>query len=153
MSTGPTSTASDPRRTADAFNRARAPYLLKLGIELEEVGSERVVGTMPVLGNTQGVDTLHGGATMSLVETLASVGAESQVGTDQLVVGQDQTCHFIGAAFSGTVRGIATPIHRGSRSQVWDVDVTHVESGKRIAAGRVTIAICERRRERAPAAR
>ena len=50
-------------------------YTDKLGITMEEATKERVVASMPVEGNTQPDGFLHGGATMSLIESLASIGA------------------------------------------------------------------------------
>jgi uncharacterized protein (TIGR00369 family) len=121
-------------------------YTEKLGIVMEEATPERVAATMPVEGNTQPDGFLHGGATTSLVETLASIGAALVAGwPENVVMGQQQTCNFISTATSGHVRGVATPVHTGRTTHVWDVDVTSVESGKRIAAGRVTMAVRPRR--------
>ena len=47
----------------------------KMGIELLEVSTERVVATMPVEGNTQPYGLLHGGASAVLIETAGSIGA------------------------------------------------------------------------------
>src|SRR5688500_12233026 len=47
----------------------------RLGIEITEASPERVVGTMPVDGNTQPLGLLHGGASCALAESLGSVGA------------------------------------------------------------------------------
>ena len=122
------------------------PYTDKLGIVMEEMTPERVVASMPVEGNTQPDGFLHGGATTSLVETLASIGAALVAGwPERVVMGQQQTCNFISTATSGHVRGTATPVHTGKTTHVWDVDVTSVETGKRIAAGRVTMAVRDRR--------
>jgi len=41
----------------------------RMGITLTEVSPERVVGTMPVDGNTQPYGLLHGGASCVLAET------------------------------------------------------------------------------------
>jgi 1,4-dihydroxy-2-naphthoyl-CoA hydrolase len=121
-------------------------YLDKLGIVIHEATAEQVVATMPVEGNTQPDGFLHGGATMSLIETLASIGAAVAAGwPERVVMGQQQTCNFLSTATSGTVRAVATPVHTGKSTHVWDVDVTSVESGKKVAAGRVTIAVRERR--------
>ena len=121
-------------------------YTDKLGIEMEEATPERVVASMPVEGNTQPDGFLHGGATMSLIESLASIGAALVAGwPERVVMGQQQTCNFISTATSGRVRGVATPVHTGRTTHVWDVDVTSAETGKRIAAGRVTLAVRERR--------
>ena len=121
-------------------------YTSKLGIDIEEVTGDRVVATMPVQGNTQPDGILHGGATMSLIESLASLGAAMAVGwPENFVAGQQQTCNFISAASSGLVRAVATPLHKGRTTHIWDVDVTSVDSGRRVANGRVTLAIRPRR--------
>lgn len=124
----------------------RITYADKLGIAMEEATPERVVATMPVEGNTQPDGFLHGGATMSLIESIASVGGALFAGwPERLVVGQQQTCNFLSTATTGHVRGVATPVHTGRTTHVWDVEVTSVETGKRIAMGRVTLAVRDRR--------
>ena len=121
-------------------------YLAKLGVVFEEWSKDRVVATMPVEGNTQPDGFVHGGATMSLAETLASLGAAGVAGwPEKVVMGLQQTCNFLGTATSGTIRGVATPVHIGRTTHVWNVDVTHVESGKLTASARVTIAVREPR--------
>ena len=62
---------------------------LRMGIELVEVSAERVVGTMPVEGNTQPYGLLHGGASVVLAETLGSIGSAIHAGPDRLSVGVD----------------------------------------------------------------
>jgi uncharacterized protein (TIGR00369 family) len=134
-----------PVSTQAGMGDAQA-YIDKLGIVIDEANGERVVATMPVQGNTQPDGFLHGGATMSLIETLASVGAAIAAGwPETLVVGQQQTCNFLSTATTGSVRGVATPIHTGRTTHVWDVDVTAIDTGKRVAAGRVTLAVRGRR--------
>ena len=61
----------------------------RMGIELVEVTAERVVGTMPVEGNTQPYGLLHGGASVVLAETLGSIGSALHAGPDRLSVGVD----------------------------------------------------------------
>jgi uncharacterized protein (TIGR00369 family) len=118
----------------------------KLGFVVEEWTKERVVATIPVEGNTQPDGWLHGGATCSLIESLASMGAAAVAGwPEKVVMGQQQTTSFLGTSRDGNVRGVATPVHLGKSTHVWNVDVTHVESGKLIASGRVTMAVRERR--------
>ena len=137
MSTKP---AGDAAQLANATHENS--YLSKLGIAFEEWTKERVVATMPVEGNTQPDGFVHGGATMSLAETLASMGAAGVAGwPEKVVMGLQQTCNFLGTATSGTIRGVATPVHVGRTTHVWNVDMTHVESGKLTASARVTIAV------------
>ena len=59
----------------------------RLGIEILELSAERVVGTMPVEGNTQPMGLLHGGASAALAETLGSYGAIVHCHPDGLAVG------------------------------------------------------------------
>jgi 1,4-dihydroxy-2-naphthoyl-CoA hydrolase len=119
----------------------------KLGIVIEEWTNERVVATMPIAGNTQPDGWLHGGATCSLIESIASLGAAGVAGWPaKVVMGQQQTTSFLGTSKEGSVRGVATPVHIGRTTHVWNVDVTHVESGKLVASGRVTMAVREPRK-------
>jgi uncharacterized protein (TIGR00369 family) len=121
--------------SADAF-------VDRIGLVFEEMSPDRVVGTLPVEGNTQPYGILHGGATCSLVESLASMGAALAAGIpEKIVMGLQQTTNFIRASREGRVRGVATPIHVGRTTQVWQVDVTQVETGKLVASGRVTLAV------------
>lgn len=118
----------------------------KLGIVITEASPERVVGEMPVAGNTQPDGWLHGGATTTLVETLGSVGAGITAGWPAVtVLGLQQSTSFLGTTREGTVRGVATPIHTGRTTHLWDVEVTSVETGKRLASGRLTLAVRDRR--------
>lgn len=127
--------------TLDDMEAAKA-YQDKLGMAFPEATAERVVGTMPVEGNTQPDGFMHGGATMSLIESCASIGGAIAAGwPDNLVVGQQQTCNFLAPATSGIVRAVATPVHTGRTTAVWNVDVTSEDTGKLVATGRVTLAI------------
>ncbi len=135
-----------PANAVQILNENAPEYNQKLGIELEEVTKERVVASMPVVGNAQPDGWLHGGATCSLIETLASIGAAVVAGwPERVVMGQQQTTNFLGTTRDGTVRGEATPVHVGMTTHVWNVDVTHVETGKLVASGRVTMAVRDRR--------
>jgi uncharacterized protein (TIGR00369 family) len=139
MATGGTN-LTDGVAQGDAFGA-------KIGLVIEEASNERIVGTLPVEGNTQPYGLLHGGATCSLIETLASFGAALVAGwPDKIVMGQQQTTNFLGTSTYGTVRGVATPVHIGKTTHVWNVDVTHVETGKLVASGRVTMAVREPRK-------
>jgi 1,4-dihydroxy-2-naphthoyl-CoA hydrolase len=136
-----------PPNAVEFLNETMPEFGEKLGIVIEDVTPERVVASMPVIGNTQPDGWLHGGATCSLIETLASIGAAVVAGwPEKVVMGQQQTTNFLGTARDGTVRGVATPVHVGKTTHVWNVDLTHAESGKLVASGRVTMAVRDRRR-------
>lgn len=137
---------ADARDIMNETFRTHAGLDHKLGISFEEITRDRLVATMPVETNTQPYGLLHGGATMALAEGLASTGAAIRAAAEgKIVMGLQQTCNFLSTATDGTVRAVATPVHVGRTTQVWDVDITAVETGKRVAASRVTLAVREPR--------
>jgi 1,4-dihydroxy-2-naphthoyl-CoA hydrolase len=111
----------------------------RMGIEISEASPERVVGTMPVEGNTQPYGLLHGGASCVLAETLGSVGAvlHGQTVDRQFGVGVDINATHHRAARSGLVTGVATPVHRGRTMATYEVVITD-EGGERVCTARIT---------------
>ncbi|WP_428310821.1 hotdog fold thioesterase [Hydrocarboniphaga sp.] len=112
-----------------------------LGIELTEMRKERVAGTMPVDSRThQPFGLLHGGASVALAETLASVAAQMNVASGEMVVGLEINANHLRGVRSGTVTGVATPVHVGRRTQVWSIDIRD-EQGKPVCISRCTLAV------------
>src|SRR3712207_5390456 len=111
----------------------------RMGITLLEASPERVVGTMPVEGNTQPYGLLHGGASCVLAETLGSVGAALH-GMDvakSFAVGVDINATHHKGLRSGVVTGTATPVHRARTMVTYEVVVTD-EAGDRVCTARLT---------------
>ncbi|HET6968274.1 MAG TPA: hotdog fold thioesterase [Ornithinibacter sp.] len=119
----------------------------RMGIEVVEVTSERIVATMPVAGNTQPYGLLHGGASVVLAETLGSIGASLHAGPGKAVVGLDINATHHRAARSGLVTGTATPVSLGRTLACYEVVVTD-EDGRRVCTSRITCLI----RDNAPGA-
>jgi 1,4-dihydroxy-2-naphthoyl-CoA hydrolase len=117
----------------------------KMGIRLTEISAERVVGTMPVEGNTQPYGLLHGGASVVLAETLGSVGSAVHAHPDRLSVGIEINATHHRSATSGTVTGTATAIHLGRTTASYEVVITD-ERGKRVCTSRITCALLPRER-------
>jgi uncharacterized protein (TIGR00369 family) len=111
----------------------------RMGIEIIEATPERVVGTMPVEGNTQPYGLLHGGASCVLAEALGSVGAvlHGQTVDRPFAVGVDINATHHKAARSGLVTGVATPVHRGRTMATYEIVITD-ESGERVCTARIT---------------
>ena len=111
----------------------------RMGIVITEATAERVVGTMPVEGNTQPYGLLHGGASCVLAETLGSVGAvlHGQTVDRPFAVGVDINATHHKAARSGLVTGIAIPVHRGRAVATYEV-VLEDEAGERVCTARIT---------------
>ncbi|MGQ4378176.1 PaaI family thioesterase [Streptomyces sp. SAS_267] len=109
----------------------------RMGVQIIEDSAERVVGTMPVEGNTQPYGLLHGGASAVLAETIGSVGAMLHGGITKIAVGVDLNCTHHRGVRSGLVTGVATPVHRGRTSATYEIVITG-EDGKRVCSARLT---------------
>ena len=111
----------------------------RLGITLTEATPERVVGSMPVEGNTQPYGLLHGGASCALAETLGSVGAALHAATlyGGIAMGVDINATHHRAVRTGIVTGVATPIHRGGTTATYEIVITD-DTGARVCTARLT---------------
>lgn len=109
----------------------------RMGLQVLEADPERVVGTLPVEGNTQPYGLLHGGASAVLAETLGSVGAMLHGGPHKTAVGVDLNCTHHRGLRSGLATGVATPVHRGRSSATYEVVISD-EEGRRVCSARLT---------------
>ena len=111
----------------------------RIGIVLTEASPERVVGTMPVEGNTQPYGLLHGGASCVLAETLGSIGAALHGATVDrpLALGIDINASHHRSASGGVVTGVATPVHRGRNVATYEIVISD-DRGNRICTARLT---------------
>jgi uncharacterized protein (TIGR00369 family) len=125
-------------RLAEAFG---GPGALdeRMGVVVTEASPERVVGTMPVEGNTQPYGLLHGGASCVLAETLGSIGAalHGMTVSRPLTLGLDINATHHRAARAGVVTGVATPVHRGGSVATYEIVITD-EVGDRVCTARLT---------------
>ena len=112
----------------------------KMGIEITEASLTRLVGTMPVEGNTQPFGFLHGGANVVLAESLGSVGTLLHAGENRVVVGIDINATHHKTATSGIVTGVATPVSIGKTLCCWDIVITN-DKGERTCTARITCMI------------
>ena len=109
----------------------------KMGIEIVEFSIERAVARMPVLGNTQPADLLHGGAYVVLGESLGSMSANLYAGEGRLAVGIEINASHTRSATSGYVTGVCTPIHLGRTLTTHEIAVTD-DRGRRCSTIRIT---------------
>jgi uncharacterized protein (TIGR00369 family) len=114
-----------------------APIHARLGIAILEASPERIVGTMPVEGNTQPFELLHGGASCVLAESLGSIGASLHGLPDLVAVGTDINATHHRAASSGIVTGVATPLHLGRTVASYQVVIRDAEE-RRLCTARIT---------------
>jgi uncharacterized protein (TIGR00369 family) len=113
-----------------------------LGIVLQELTAERVIATMPVDERTrQPFGILHGGASVALAETIASLGGAMNVDLERfVVVGLEINANHIRAKRDGVVTGTGTPIHVGRSTQVWEVRIVDEEQ-RTVCVSRCTLAV------------
>lgn len=113
-----------------------------IGIEFIELSKGKVVASMPVDDRTkQPFGILHGGASVALAETVASIGAWLMIDEDKYdALGLEINANHIRAVKSGRVTGTATPIHIGATTHVWEVRIEN-EDAKLICLSRCTMAI------------
>ena len=115
----------------------------KVGMQLIEATAERVIGTIPVEGNLQPYGLLHGGANAVLAEALGSTVAALNAGPGRAAMGLELSCTHHRAVRSGTVTGVATPLHVGRGIITVEIVLTDDE-GRRTCTARLTCAVRDR---------
>ncbi len=131
----------------EALESTHKQSLVKtLGITMTEVGDDFIRATMPVTpAHHQPMGILHGGASVSLAETLGSVGAALTLDlSKQHPVGIEINANHVRAVSSGLVTGTARPLHLGRKTQVWDIHIRN-ENDKLTCISRLTVAILDNR--------
>lgn len=132
------------RPSLDDINR-RSPdnALGSLGIVITEQGEDFLRGTMPVDHRTkQPFGLLHGGASVLLAETLASLAANLclEDPAHQQAVGLEINANHLRAVTEGMVTGTARPVHVGRSTQVWEIRIED-ERARLVCLSRLTLAM------------
>lgn len=113
----------------------------RMGIEVTEVSPERIVGTVPVEGNTQPYGLLHGGASCVLAEGLGSIGAAMHADQfDKIAVGVEINATHHRGVRAGLVTGVAEPLHLGRSITTHQIVLTD-EQDRRVCTVRLTCAL------------
>jgi 1,4-dihydroxy-2-naphthoyl-CoA hydrolase len=101
-----------------------------LGIEFVEVTPERVVARI-VLGPQHMTigGTVHGGTLMAFADTIGAAGTVASLAEGQRTATLESKTNFLAGCRAGTVQAVATPIHKGRRTQVWETRISD-ESGR-----------------------
>jgi uncharacterized protein (TIGR00369 family) len=116
----------------------------RMGLRILESSPDRVVGTLPVEGNTQPYGILHGGASAMLAEQLGSIGAHLHAGPGRIAVGIELNVSHHRAVSSGTITGVATAITRGGTVASYEIVITDDE-GHRVCTARLACVVREGR--------
>ena len=118
-----------------------------LGIEYVEITPDKVVATMPVHAAThQPFGQLHGGASVVLAESVASVGTWHLIDQEtEIAVGLEINANHLRGKQGGMVTAIGTPLHKGRTTMVWDIKIVDEEE-KLICVSRCTVAIVKKKK-------
>ncbi len=122
--------------------RSKNTMIDRLGIEFTEIGEDYLCAKMPVDERTvQVYGILHGGASVTLAETLGSFGSVLCVDSEKYIaVGLEINANHIRSVTEGFVYGRATVIHRGKSTHIWDIKITN-EAQQLVCISRHTVAI------------
>lgn len=117
-----------------------------LGIEITSLEKGRVVATMPVDERTrQPFGLLHGGASVALAETAASVGAFELIDQEtEAAVGLEINANHIKGKKDGVVTATAAVLHQGKSTMIWEIKITD-EQDQLICVSRCTMAVIKRK--------
>ncbi|MGX1902047.1 uncharacterized protein (TIGR00369 family) [Thermolongibacillus altinsuensis] len=116
-----------------------------LNIEIIHISEGKVIATMPVNEKTrQPFGILHGGASVALAETAASVGAYALIDPQkEIAVGLEINANHLRPVYEGIVTATATIVHRGKTTMVWNIEIVN-EKNELICISRCTMAIREK---------
>jgi len=107
---------------------------------------EKVICTMPVNERTrQPFGFLHGGASLVLAETAASIGAWASIDQEhEVAMGMEINANHVRSVREGIVTAVGVPLHKGRKSAVWDIKITD-EQDRLLCVSRCTVAISPKR--------
>ena len=129
----------------DEGMHGKGTLMQTLGIKITEIGDDYLKATMPAtpaVHNPLGI--VHGGANVVLAETVASYAANFAIDfTEYYCVGQEINANHLKAARNGELTAIATAVHLGKRSSVWQVHIYN-SAGELSCISRMTAAIVKR---------
>jgi len=119
-----------------------------VGMEFTEIGPNYLRAMMPVDHRTvQPYGLLHGGASAALAETVGSVASALIIDPEkQICVGLEINANHVRGVRDGYVHAIATPLHIGSATHVWDIRITD-DHHKLVCVSRLTVAVLAKRTE------
>lgn len=110
------------------------PFAELIGVEFVEAAPERVVAELVVRDELcTRPAVMHGGAVMAFADTLGAAGTILNLPEGAWTTTIESKTNFIaGAPLGARLRGEATPVHRGRRTQVWQTRIATAD-GKLVA--------------------
>jgi len=130
---------------ARANQRIQGTFAGVLGMEFTHLEPDRVAARVTVRPeHKQPWGIVHGGAVMTLADTVAGAGAYMNLESGQETVTVELKINLIGAVRDGTIHAEALPLHRGRTTSIWETRLTD-DTGKLIAVSLSTHLVLEQR--------
>ena len=128
-------------RTLEAFNQYGKGFLFDyLGMAFTKVEEDEVIAHIPLQQHHSGWHgTLHAGTLFALADSCAGYGCVKSLPQDASGFTTIETKNnFLAMTNAGVIRCVATPVHKGRTTQVWDAVVSSTDEAKELCYYRCT---------------
>ena len=116
-----------------------------IGLQVTHADPRRVVGEIVVHTRlTQPLGYIHGGALMTLMDTVAGMGSLINLSAGEGFLTVEFKINFLRSVREGRVVAEASAVHIGRRTHVWQV-TAHDEGGRQLALASLTQLVTELR--------
>ena len=135
--------SADAMTVLDALRSRREQTILEtLDIMIESAEKDRVILSMPVTERVhQYTGLLHGGVSVVLAETAASIGAALNTDLARFTpVGVEINANHLRSVTKGRVMAEAVPVYIGRQMMVWAIEIKD-ERGRLVSVSRCTLAL------------
>jgi len=131
-----------PIPSAEQINAVQVGFDRLYGLELVEISDTEVRARVTVREELkQAAGLVHGGLYAAVAESMTSLAtAMTMLDHGSTAVGLSNNTSFLRPILDGAVHALATRVHRGRTTWVWDVEFSD-DAGRRCALTRMTIAV------------
>jgi 1,4-dihydroxy-2-naphthoyl-CoA hydrolase len=128
--------------SAEQLNGLLTGFDRLYGLEFLELSDTEVRAQVTVREEIkQPIGLVHGGVYASLAESIASLAtAAAVIAEGNMATGMSNNTSFLRPITEGVVHALATRLHRGRTTWVWDVRFSD-DAGRTCAVTRMTIAV------------
>lgn len=135
-----------PMDLAILNSTSRNTLMEALNIEYCQYTDDSLTASMPVNSTVhQPLGMLHGGASVALAESVASIAANWCVDETKYCVGLDINANHIRAVRDGIVYASAKPVHLGATTHVWLIEIKD-QRQRLVCTSRFTVAVMKKKK-------
>ena len=135
-----------PMDLAILNSTSRNTLMEALNIEYCQYTDDSLIASMPVNSTVhQPLGMLHGGASVALAESVASIAANWCVDETKYCVGLDINANHIRAVRDGIVYASAKPVHLGATTHVWLIEIKD-QRQRLVCTSRFTVAVMKKKK-------